>query len=150
MKKTRIQHNVYLEICDCLEDASFSLAEKVEDIYQKGVARNFVIPEGSTPKTFYKYLADKNVDWKDALFILSDKRGVASDSKSKEIYFLIAGENKSKKIHACLHGDYEPISCPAQFLLRNYGKPINFILDKLAASEITQEESQSCIVDILY
>ena len=56
--------------------------------------------------------------------------------KSKQIIFLVSGQNKAKVLKECLVGNYNPIQYPAQFIFRNYKNTIYILCDKLAGKYI--------------
>lgn len=56
--------------------------------------------------------------------------------KSKEIIFLVFGDNKKEALAQVLKGKYQPKTYPSQFFIHNYQHSIKVICDQSAASLI--------------
>ncbi len=56
--------------------------------------------------------------------------------KSNQIIILANGIDKAKALKECLHGNYNPIKYPAQYIFQNYKNTIHVLCDKLAGKYI--------------
>ncbi len=68
-----------------MEDLSRAAGDIFIELHETEGENRFIVPGGTTPCLFYKYLADKTIDWSQTTLIVSDERVVEEDSLNSNI-----------------------------------------------------------------